>query len=113
LIDVRILQILNQLSPETSIDMTQLMNELSKLEVQSGQNFSNLLTPTTTALILLRDTMHPNKYGKMDRSILTCAQRQHLTDWLNEQFPQLAEGTPEENWTNRPRWRRCTLGYSS
>lgn len=101
MIDMRALQLLNRFgsprvgdSKDFQSDMTQMMNQLSSLQVDAGKIPAGLLSPTMTALIFLCDDL-ANRDGKLDRISITRAQRQHLFDWLNEHFPGL-QTEPEE-----------------
>jgi hypothetical protein len=91
LINMRVLQLLNQLGDKN--DMTKLMDTISTLEVERGQRFDDLLGTTTTALMLLRDITRPDEQNHISRLIITRAQGLRLVDWVKGHFPELSDGT--------------------
>jgi hypothetical protein len=77
-------------------NMPKIMDRMSTLQVQRGQAWSDVTTPTTMALLLLVDQARPNEKEKLDHIILTVAQKKALLNWINEHFSELSDGTPED-----------------
>jgi hypothetical protein len=83
-----------------STKQVELMDQMSSLEVERGQRFSDLVKPTTLALMLLIDGKRTDDPKKTTRLIITKAQKQELVNWANKNFVEFTNGTPESQWTD-------------
>jgi hypothetical protein len=97
LINEATLKILKEeFKPGMENNMPKIMDRMSTLQVQRGQTWSDVTTPTTMALLLLVDQARPKEKEKLDHIILTVAQKKALLSWINEHFSELSDGTPED-----------------
>lgn len=96
-INRRLLEILKRLGNTSQSDW---MEQISSLQVERGQRFSDLVKPTGLALMLLIDSNRTDEPGKTTRVIITKAQKQELLQWANEHFVEFTNGTPENQWTD-------------
>ena len=71
------------------------MDQISTLEVERDQRWSDLVQPTTLALMLLVSD-RPDEKGGSTWLRITKAQKQSLLDWCFEHFPEFKNGTPRE-----------------
>lgn len=106
-INRRMLDLLKKM-PTTSTS-AELSDQISTLQIERGQRWADLVTPTTLALMALVD-MRPTdddgnfiqtkdpSVGKTKRLIVTKKQKKELLDWANEHFTEFGDGTPEDQW---------------
>jgi hypothetical protein len=80
-------------------EQSELADQLSTFEVERGERWSNLVRPTALTLMMLLDQTRPDENGKVTRLVINEAQKQALLSWLDEHFPELLDGTPNENWS--------------
>jgi hypothetical protein len=97
-IDERMNQILMQFG---KIDQSELMDKISTLQVERGQRWADLVTPTALALMLLVDTKRTDDPNKTTRLIVTKAEKESLLKWLDEHFPELINGMYYKLFDNR------------
>jgi hypothetical protein len=83
-----------------STKQSELMDQISTLQVERGQRWADLVKPTVLALALLIDLKHADENGKASRLTITKAQKQTLLDWANEHFPEFKNGTPKDQWSD-------------
>jgi hypothetical protein len=81
------------------ISQAEFADRVSTLQVERRQLSSDLLRPTTLALMLLVDTKRTDDSNKTTRVVITRAQKQELFKWTRQQFPEFGNGTPESQWT--------------
>jgi hypothetical protein len=108
-INHRMLDLLKKMP--TNSNPAELSDQISTLQVDRSQRWSDLVTPTTLALMMLVDmrptdddgnfiqTTDPN-VGHTKRLVITRKQKQELLDWANEHFPEFKDGTPEDQWSD-------------
>jgi hypothetical protein len=96
-INDRLLDVLKKLD---STKQSDLMDQISTLQVERGQRWSDLVQPTTLALMLLIDQKHTDAKGNVDRLVVTKAQKESLLGWANEHFPEFKNGTPKDQWSD-------------
>lgn len=108
----RALNLLKKLTDYNQPDfMTKLADQLSTLQVERDQRWSDLVVPTTLALGLLvdmtptddsgnflPDTEANREKGKTMRFAITKAQKQSLLDWAGEHFPEFVR-SPKNKWS--------------
>jgi hypothetical protein len=88
-------------------DTAEFSDQLSTLQVESGEVWNDLIPPVAMSELLLIDqrptdengnfikTSNPDE-GYLKRLVMTKAQKQAFLDWMNEHFPELNNGTPQE-----------------
>jgi hypothetical protein len=81
-----------------SITQVELMDQISTLQVERGQRWSDLVQPVTLTLLMLIDADRPDEKGGTRWLKITKAQKQELLDWAYEHFPEFKDGTPKEQW---------------
>jgi hypothetical protein len=108
-INRRMLDLLKKMPTNSS--PAQLSDEISTLQVERGQRWADLVTPTALALMVLVDTRptdddgnfiqttDPN-VGHTKRLVITKKQKQELLDWSNEHFTEFQDGTPQDQWSD-------------
>ena len=96
-INHRMIEILKKLGTTKESD---LMDEISTLEVERGQRWSDLVLPTAMVLLLLVDANRPDEKGGTRWLNITNAQKQALLDWAYQHFPEFKNGTPQDQWSD-------------
>jgi len=96
-INQRLLDLLKKLD---RIGPTDLSDQMSTLEVERGQEWANLVQPTTLALASLIDMKRIDSKGTVPWLVITKLQKQTLLDWIAEHFPEFKDGTPREKWSD-------------
>jgi hypothetical protein len=106
-INHRMLDLLKKMP--TNSNPAELSDQISTLQVERGQRWADLVTPTTLALMMLVDTRptdddgnfiqttDPN-VGHTKRLVITKKQKRELLDWANEHFTEFQDGTPQDQW---------------
>lgn len=81
-----------------SLPESDLMDQISTLQVERNQRWADLVKPITLALLqLIAD--RPDEKGGTSWLIITKAQKQELLDWAYEHFPEFKDGTPKDQWS--------------
>jgi hypothetical protein len=108
-INRRMLDLLKKMP--TNSNPAELSDQISTLQVERGQRWSDLVTPTTMAVMMLVDmrptdddgnfiqTTNP-EVGHTKRLVITKKQKQELLDWANEHFTEFQDGTPQDQWSD-------------
>jgi hypothetical protein len=96
-INRRLLDLLKNLEKTNQVE---IMDQMSSLQVERGQRFSDLVKPTGLALMSLIDLDRTDEPGKTTRVIITKAQKQDLLKWANEHFVEFTNGEPSDQWTD-------------
>jgi hypothetical protein len=108
-INHRMLDLLKKLSPTSNV--AEISDQISTLQVERGQRWADLVTPSGLALMLLVDqrptddkgnfikTSDPS-VGSTKRLIISKQQKKELLDWLNDHFTELGDGTPQDQWSD-------------
>jgi hypothetical protein len=108
-INRRMLELLKKLSADSNT--AELSDQISTLQVERGQRWADLVSPTTIAAMILVDARPTDDEGKFikttdpsvvrtKRLAITKKQKQELLDWANEHFTELKDGTPEDQWSD-------------
>jgi hypothetical protein len=95
-INQRLLELIKKTDTVSQVEMS---DELSTMQVDRDQRWADLVKPTTLALLSLEDSSG-DQSAKIDRLVITKAQKLALIDWANEHFPELKDGTPEVKWAD-------------
>ena len=82
-----------------TLGQAELADQLSTLQVERGQRWADLVYPTTMALMLLVDQKRIEN-DRLPYLIVTKAEKKSLVDWANERFPEFANGTPQDKWSD-------------
>ena len=101
----RMIEIIKKM-PDT-VNTVELSDQMSSLQVERGQRWADLVTPTSMALMLLIDPRPTDedgnfiqsadpKVGKVKRLIVTQDQKNEMLTWLDENFPELKDGTSRD-----------------
>jgi len=93
-------RLINLLKKMDSMKPSELMDQISTLQVERGQRYSDLVQPTGLALMLLVDVDRPDEKGGTRWLKITKAQKQALLDWASEYFPEFQNGTPKDKWAD-------------
>lgn len=96
-IDQRMLELFKKLDRTSQVE---IMDQLSTFQVERGQKWADLVEPTTLTLMTLIDVSRPDENGKLNRLVLTKAQKKALLDWAIEHFPEIKNGTPQDQWSD-------------
>jgi hypothetical protein len=96
-IDRRLIDLLKKMD---SITQSEFMDQISTLQVERGQRFSDLFQPAGLALMLLVDADRPDEKGGTRWLKITNAQKQALLDWAYEYFPEFKNKTPKDQWSD-------------
>jgi hypothetical protein len=83
-----------------STNQGELADQLSTLQVERDQRWSDIVQPTAMALLSLIDPNHTDDNGNTDRLIVTKAQKEELLAWAGEHFPEFKNGTPKDKWSD-------------
>lgn len=106
-INDQVLQLFKKLVGNGNGNMAQFSDQISTLQVEGDQTWGDLVVPVAMSASLLVDlratdengnfiqTTDPN-VGQTRRLVMTKAQKRALLDWINEHFPELKDGTPED-----------------
>lgn len=92
-------RLLGLLKKMDSMKQTDVMDQISTLQVERGQRWSDLVQPTTLALMLLVAD-RPDEKGGTSWLNITKAQKQSLLGWANEHFPEFKNGTRKDQWSD-------------
>lgn len=84
-------------------DQGELMDQISTLQVERSQRWSDLVQPTTLVLMMMVDLKRTDVPGKTTRLVITKAQKQTLIAWIDEHFPEFKNGTPKDQWSDPAR----------
>lgn len=95
-INHRALDVLKKMDRTKAVE---LMDQITTLQVERGQRWSDIALPTTMALMSLIDLNRTDENGKANRLVVTKAQKQMLLDWADEHFPEFKNGTPKDQWS--------------
>jgi hypothetical protein len=90
---------------------TEMSDQLSTLQVERGQRWSDLVQPTGLALMSLVDLTDPDHNGKTNRLIITKAQKKALLEWAGEHFPEFKNGTPQDRWSDPAKTAQLYLKF--
>lgn len=119
-LNARLLQFLKKFPSYGNIG--ELSDQLSTMQVESGQVWSDLITPVVVSLMMLVDrrptdengnfikTSDPN-IGHTKRSVVTMAQKHTLLGWLNEHFSEFRDGTPEDKISDPAKTAKLYLDF--
>ena len=77
----------------------ELADQMSTLQVERGQLWSELDRPTLMVLLPLVNADRPDEQGGSRWLVITKAQKQALLSWAYEHFPELKDGTPKDKWS--------------
>lgn len=80
-----------------TMKQTDVIDQISTLEVERGQRWSDLVQPTSLSLMLLVSD-RPDEKGVISRLKITKAQKEELLEWACEHFPEFKNGTPKDQW---------------
>jgi hypothetical protein len=95
-INQRALDVLKKLDSSNPVE---LMDQITTLQVERGQRWSDIALPTTMALMLLIDPKRTDENGMANWLVVTRAQKQVLLDWADKHFPEFKNGTPKDQWS--------------
>lgn len=107
-IDRRVIDLLKKMD---SIKESELTDQISTLQVERGQRWSDLVRPTSLALMLLIDTDRPDEKGGSSWLKITKAQKQELLDWAYENFPEFKNGIPKDQWSDPAKTAELYLDF--
>ncbi len=108
-INRRMLDLLKKMPTNSS--PAELSDQISTLQVERGQRWADLVTPTTMVLMMLVD-MRPTdddgnfiqttdpSVGHTKRLVITKKQKEELLAWANEHFTEFHDGTPQDQWSD-------------
>jgi hypothetical protein len=82
-----------------STKSAELADQMSTLQVERGQLWSELQQPTLIVLLQSVNTGRPDEQGGSRWLVITKAQKQALLSWAYEHFPELKDGTPKDKWS--------------
>lgn len=93
-------RLIDLLKKTDTITQAEFMDQLSTLQVERDQRWSDLVQPVQLTLMQLMDENHTDKSGNIDRLLVTKAEKQAILSWANEHFPELKDGTPKDKWSD-------------
>jgi hypothetical protein len=102
----RVLELLKRLG-SGRLNITELSHQLSTMQIESDQVWRDLVAPVAVSLTMLVDMRATDESGNFiknsdrnvgytKRLVITKAQKQALLDRLNQHFPELKDGTPQD-----------------
>lgn len=119
---IMINQRLLNLLKKPSVTQIELSDQLSTLQVERGQRWADLVTPTALALGMLVDmrptdaegnfikTTNPNE-GETRRLVISQQEKKELLSWANEHFPEFVDGTPENKLSDPAKTAKMYLTF--
>ena len=119
-INDRELQVIKKLP--SNVNMADLNDRISTLHVESGQVWDDLVPPVGMSALLLMNLRATDENGNLthtsdldagytERLMITRAQKQAILDWLNEHFPELKDGTPEDKISDAAKTAELYLNF--
>jgi hypothetical protein len=96
-INRRLISLIKQMD---TLKEAELMDQISTLQVERGQRWSDLVQPTLLTLMLLVDGDRPDEQGGTRWLAITGAQKKELLDWSYDHFAEFKDGSPKERWSD-------------
>jgi hypothetical protein len=78
-------------------DQGELTDNISTLQVERSHRWSDLVEPTTIALLMMVDTNRTDDPNKTTRLVVTKEQKESLLKFLDDHFPEFKNGALSEN----------------